>query len=144
VIASRRSGAHIPGTCKGGDGTIGAIGQTGEGNRCLTFSLSQQGRLCFALLTGAISHCSHSWLDRFWPGQLCPNTSSDVLAVEAGLDLYVTEWFFDLFGRSLLGIPRQRFGDQILGAKADCERQREHNSSEKNAECKLDNTWGNP
>ena len=33
MIASRRSGGHSPRTCKGGDGTTGALGQTGRGNQ---------------------------------------------------------------------------------------------------------------
>ena len=58
MIASRRSGGHIPGTCKGG-GATRAIGQTDEGNQSALHSRSpQEGRLCFSLLTGPPRTCA--------------------------------------------------------------------------------------
>ena len=38
VIAARRSGGHILGTCKGGDRTTGALAQTGQGNQSALYS----------------------------------------------------------------------------------------------------------
>jgi len=42
VIVSRRSGGHIPGTCKGRDGTTPALGQAGQGNQSALHSRSHR------------------------------------------------------------------------------------------------------
>ena len=57
--------------------------------------------------------------------------------------LYMTEWFLDIFSGSLFGIPLERFGDEFLGIETDCEHQCKHDSTKKNAEGKLHNARSN-